>query len=69
MNQKDFEQLLDRDPFIPLRVHMSDGNAFDVTRSHGVATAKTHIFVILPDHQWKWIPYRQIASVETLQAA
>ena len=69
MSQKDFEELLDRDPFLPFRVHMSDGNAVDITRSRSVATGKTHIFVVLPDHRWKWIPYRQIASVETLQAA
>jgi hypothetical protein len=30
---------------------------------------RTEIFVVLPDDRWKLIPFGQIASVETLQAA
>ena len=69
MYPKDIEELLQRDPFIPFRIQMTDGNAIAVGRKHSVATGKTHIFVVLPDDRWKWIPYRQISSVETLEAA
>ena len=69
MQPEDVAELLTRDPFIPFRIHMSDGNAYEVQRSHSVAVLRTQIFVVLPDFRWKLIPLEHITSIETLQAA
>jgi hypothetical protein len=69
MNPKEMAELIRREPFIPFRVFLSDGNTFDVTRPLSVAMGRDHIFVVVPDDRWKWIPLRHVASVETLQAA
>jgi hypothetical protein len=69
MNPKDIEELLDRRPFLPFRIFMSSGDAFDITRTLSAAVGRNGLFIVLPDDRWKWILYRHIASVETLQAA
>lgn len=62
-------ELVKRDPFIPFRIQLSSGDRIDITRRTSVAVMRTEIFVVLPDDRSKLIPLRQIASVETLQAA
>ena len=62
-------ELVERDPFVPFRIQLSSGDHIDITRRHSVAVMRTEIFVVLPDDRWKFIPLRQIASIETLQAA
>ena len=69
MSPKDIEDLLQREPFLPFRIFLSDGNTFDVTRALSVAVGRNGLFIVLPDDRWKWIPLRHVASVETLQAA
>jgi hypothetical protein len=69
MNPKEIEELLERDPFLPFRIFLSNGDTFDITRRLSVAVGGTGLFIVLPDHRWKWIPLQHIASVETLQAA
>lgn len=60
---------VERVPFIPFRIQLAGGENFDITRRFAVAVMRTEIFVVLPDDRWKFIPLRQIASIETLQAA
>jgi hypothetical protein len=69
MRQNDIDELLRRDPFLPFRIFLSDGNQFDVTQPHTVIAGKLQLFILLRDDRWKLIPLRHIASVETLQAA
>lgn len=69
MNAKEVEDLLEREPFLPFRIFLSNGDTLDVTRSLSVATGETGLFIVRPDDRWKWIPLRHIAGVETLQAA
>jgi hypothetical protein len=69
MRPEDLRELLRREPFLPFRLNLSDGNLYEVHDPQSVAVGKTHLFIVLPDDRWKWIPYRHIASVETLQAA
>lgn len=69
MSPKDIEELLQREPFLPFRVFLSDGNTLDITRPLSVATGRNGLFIVLPDDRWKWIPLRHIASIETLQPA
>ena len=69
MRPEDIQELLDRRPFVPFRIFLTSGDRFDITERHSVAVGRGNIFIVLPDDRWKWVPYRQIASVETLQAA
>jgi hypothetical protein len=69
MNPQDIADLRQREPFIPFRLFLSDGNTFDITRPLSVALGKNGLFIVLQDDRWKWIPLRHVASVETLQAA
>ena len=69
MRPEDIEELLNREPFLPFRLFLSDGETVDVHRPHSVAVGRNQLFVILPDERWKWIPLPHVASVETLQAA
>ncbi len=69
MRPEDIQELLDRRPFAPFRIFLTSGDRFDITLRHSVAVGRGSIFIVLPDDRWKWVPYSQIASVETLQAA
>ena len=69
MTAQNFEDLLDRKPFVSFRLFLSNGDQFDVTQRVSVAVGRNGLFIVLPDDRWKWIPIRHITSVETLQAA
>ena len=69
MNPKDMEELLQRKPFLPFRMFLTDRNTLDITRPLSVALGRNGLFIVLPDDRWKWVPLRHISSVETLQAA
>jgi hypothetical protein len=69
MRPEEIKELLDRDPFLPFRVFLADGQTFDVTRPHAVALGRTGMFIVLPDDRWKIVPLRHVTSIETLQAA
>ena len=63
------KRLLQREPFLPFRIFIADGNTLDVTRRMSVAVGRNGLFIVLPDDRWKWVPLRHVTSVETLQAA
>ena len=69
MRPDDMQELIDRRPFVPFRIFLTDGNHLDVTRTLSVAVMRNQIFIVLPDDRWKFIPLRHITSVETLQPA
>jgi hypothetical protein len=69
MRPETVRELVERDPFVPFRIQLSSGDHIDITRRISVAVMRTEIFVVLSDDRWKFIPLRQIASIETLQAA
>ena len=69
MSPREIEDLLQREPFLPFRIFMSDGNRLDVTRALSVAVGRSGLFIVLEDDRWKWVPLRHISNVETLQAA
>lgn len=69
MRPESIRELVERSPFIPFRIQLTRGDQIDITQTHSVAVMRTEIFVVLPDDRWKLIPLRQIACVETLQAA
>lgn len=69
MRPGDIEDLLDRMPFVPYRISLTSGDHFHVTSRHSVAVGRTQLFIVLPDDRWRFVPYQQIARIETLQAA
>jgi len=69
MNPKEIEELLRREPFLPFRLFLSNGETFDITRPLSVAMGRSGLFIVLQDDRWKWIPLQHVASMETLAAA
>ncbi len=69
MSSKDIEELLQREPFLPFRIFLSDGNTLDILRPLSVAVGRNGLMIVLPDDRWKWVLLRQVAGLETLRAA
>jgi hypothetical protein len=64
------EILRQKKPFEPLRIHLADGQVFDVNDPKKFIVMERQLFLALPkDGRWKLIPYQNIASVDTPQAA
>jgi hypothetical protein len=60
----DIQELLDREPFQPFRIRMSDGNAYEVTNPALVVPMETNLFIALPRDRWKFLSYLNMTSVE-----
>ena len=69
MKPQGFEELLAREPLLPFRIFLTDGNQFDVTRRTSIAVGRNQLFIVRPDERWTFIPIGHVASVETLQPA
>ena len=69
MERKEVDELVNREPFIPFRVYLSNGESIEIHRPRNIAVTRTQIFIVLPDDRWKFIPLEHIASIETLQPA
>ncbi len=65
------QELLDRDPFEPFRIRMSDGNYYDVTNPDLIVTMERELFMAMPRRdRFKLLSYQNITSLETnIQAA
>ena len=72
MNPETLAQLLDRDPFIPLRIHLANGRHVDVMNPGlcFIARLTLYVFAGRPRHTLaedvEVISLRGIVSVETL---
>lgn len=69
MTQRDFQDLLDRNPFQPLKVTLTSGEVIEITNPRLVVPMRTQFFVALPDDHFKLVWLRHVASVEVMQAA
>jgi hypothetical protein len=69
MRPEQITELLDREPFLPLRFFLASGEQFEIDRPHAVAVGRAQLFIVLPDDRWKFVPLRHVVSIETLQAA
>lgn len=75
MNPETLAAELDRDPFIPLRVHLADGRTLDIGNPGlcFIARLALYAFRATPRHSLaedvEVISLRHIVSVETLAAA
>jgi len=47
--------LLDKKPFEPFRIDMSDGAAFYVTNRKLVVPMETQLFLAIPNDRWKFV--------------
>ena len=61
------KEMLDRVPFEPFRVCLSNGSAYDVTNPDMVALMKSKAFIALPNSEkWSFVSYLHIAALEAL---
>jgi hypothetical protein len=67
MNAGELRELLDREPFEPLRVRLTSGDACEI-RNPGLAMVmKSRLFLAAPhSDRWMLIPFLHIAAVETI---
>ncbi len=67
MTSQEVRAILEREPFQPVRVRLTSGDAYEI-RSAGLAMVlKTRLFVAAPaSDDWTLIPLIHIAAIETL---
>jgi hypothetical protein len=65
----DLQELLDKEPFEPFRIRMSDGNAYDVTKPELVVPMDTKLFLALGNDRWKFLSYQNMTSVKSRDVA
>ena len=67
MIRDNIKELLDRDPFVPFRLIMTSGKAYDVSDPGSAMLLKSEVFVGFPDgERWAHVPFLHIASIETV---
>jgi hypothetical protein len=60
-----FMALKTKQPFEPFRVHLANGQIYDVVGRYKFVPMESQLFVVYPDNQrGTRIPYREIASIE-----
>jgi hypothetical protein len=69
MNDQDLLELLNRAPFSPFRLRLSNGEVHEVRNPDTVVVMKTKVFIAFDDDRFVLIPLRHVASVEGVQAA
>jgi hypothetical protein len=69
MTLEHIQELLEKDPFEPFVIKLTNSDVHVVQTPHAVALMGTRIFVAFPNGKWVFIPLAHIASVESLQAA
>ena len=69
MTPEHIQELLDKDPFEPFVIKLTNGDVHVVQIPDTVALMGTRIFVAFPNDKWAFIPLPRVASVESLQAA
>lgn len=61
------KEMLDREPFQPFRMCLSNGGSYEVRNPDMVALMKSKLFVALPDSEkWSFVSYLHIAALEVL---
>jgi len=70
MNRETIQELLQRRPFEPFIMHMTNGEAFEVRHPEMAMLLKTKVIVGDPDNDRSWIcSLLHIATIETPQNA
>ncbi len=56
--------MLERGPFVPFRVFMSDGNTYEVTNPRMAIAMEHTMFVALPKSKWRLLAYENMTTIE-----
>lgn len=60
------QELLDKEPFDPFRIRMSDGQQYDVRDPSLVVTMEQTLFLALPNRdRFKLLSYQNMTSLES----
>jgi len=67
MTADELREFLEREPFEPVRVRLSSGDAYEI-RNPGLAVVmRSRLFIAAPGtDRWTLIPFLHIAAVETI---
>ena len=65
----DVQELLDKEPFEPFRIRMTDGNHYDVTNPDLAVAMESNLFLALPKGRWKLLSYQNMTSIESSDVA
>lgn len=61
---------LDREPFVPLRIILTSGQAYDITNPHLLALGETTMHVMQPrSNRYAILRLNQIASLQAPETA
>ena len=67
MNRNEITELLSQEPFRPVRVVMSSGESYAITRPGFAAPLKSDLFIALENgDRSRLCPYLHVASVKTI---
>ena len=67
MNPDEIRELLRREPFEPLRFHLTSGDACEIRDPNSVALGQRRVFIAFADaDRQAFFQYLHIAAVETL---
>ena len=67
MTADTIQEALDKEPFEPFRIRVTNGDSYYVHNPHMVALMKSKVFVALPDSErWVFVSYLHIAAIESL---
>lgn len=66
MIPRDILDLLARDPFVPFRIKLVNGDAHDVTHPALVAFLEEGLFISYSSGEWAEFPFAHVASLESL---
>jgi hypothetical protein len=66
MTKRELRELLDREPFEPLRVRTADGKHYDIRDPQLVVPTDTRLFIVFADGGWTDIVLHHITSVEAV---
>jgi hypothetical protein len=62
-------ELLEKEPFEPFRIYLTDGHAYEVINASVVVPMVTKLFIALPEDRWKFLNYAQITRIESVEMA
>jgi hypothetical protein len=76
MTPGQFNELLEKDPFIPIRLHLNSGDVVEITNPGSVQIhgATLYLFTVRRDAShivdwYRYIPLRNVAQIEQVAAA
>ena len=69
IDRSTIQELLEREPFEPFRIHLSDGHIYEVVNPSVVVPMMSKMFIALPDDRWKFLSYSHVTRIEGQEIA